>query len=233
MGLITIGIKIPKQNHFNPVKVITLPNTIMTLYSPPFWLKAIYPRELTWNVRTSQREVFLTFDDGPIPEVTPLVLSILKKYNVKATFFCVGENVKKYPEIFEKVLNDGHAVGNHTFHHTKAWKTEYNTYLSEVEQCHQLVKSRLFRPPHGQINRKIARKIGKDYQIIMWSVLTVDYDKNLSGEQCLNIAIKHTKPGAIVVFHDSLKAKERMEYALPLYIEYCLKEGYSFKVLGM
>jgi len=205
----------------------------MTLYSPPFWLKAIYPSGLTWNVRTSQREIFLTFDDGPIPEVTPLVLTILKKYNIKATFFCVGENVQKYPEIFEKVLNDGHAVGNHTFHHIKAWKTDYNTYLSEVEQCHQLVKSKLFRPPHGQINRKIARKIGKDYQIIMWSVLTADYDKSLSGGQCLNIAVKYTKPGAIVVFHDSMKAKERMEYALPLYIEYCLKEGFSFKVLGM
>ncbi len=204
----------------------------MTFYSPPFWLKAIYPRGLTWSVQTMQREIFLTFDDGPIPVVTPLVLGVLKKYGVKATFFCVGENVQKYPEVFEQVKQDGHAIGNHTFHHVKAWKTDFGAYLSEVEQCNQLVKSKLFRPPHGQINRKLTHEIGKDYKIIMWSVLTADYDKNLSKEQCLTLAVKNTKPGAIIVFHDSIKAWERMEHALPLYIEFCLKEGYSFEVLG-
>lgn len=200
----------------------------MNLYSAPFWIRAIYPKGLIWRVPTNSREVFLTFDDGPVPEVTPLVLDILRKYSIKATFFCVGENVQKYQEIYDQLIKDGHDTGNHTYHHVKAWKTDFNTYLSEVEQCSKLVKSSLFRPPHGQINRKIARKLRKEYRIIMWSALSGDYDKNLSGHQCLANAIKHTGPGSVIVFHDSLKARERMEYALPLYIEYCLKKGYTF-----
>jgi peptidoglycan-N-acetylglucosamine deacetylase len=200
----------------------------MTIYSAPFWIRAIYPKGLIWRVGTSKPEVFLTFDDGPVPDVTPLVVSILKKYNVKATFFCVGENVQKYPEVFDLLLKEGHSIGNHTFHHQKAWKTDHNTYISEVKQCNQLVKSKLFRPPHGQINRKIAKNIGTDYRIIMWSALTGDYDKRLSGDRCLANAINNTRPGSIIVFHDSIKARERMEYALPLYIEYCLGKGFSF-----
>lgn len=202
----------------------------MNLYSAPFWIRAIYPKGLLWRMPTNRREVFLTFDDGPVPEVTPLVLEILKKYHVKATFFCVGENVQKYREVFDLLCNDGHAIGNHTFHHVKAWKTDHNLYLSEVEQCNQLVKSNLFRPPHGQINRRITRELKENYQVIMWSALTGDYNKRLSGEQCLANAIKYTRPGSIIVFHDSNKARERMEYALPLYIEYCLKQGYSFGI---
>ena len=203
----------------------------MKIYSAPFWIRTIYPRELIWRDTTNRREIFLTFDDGPVPEVTPLVLAILKKYDIKATFFCVGENVHKNPEIFESLQQNGHAVGNHTFHHVKAWKTDYHSYLSEVEQCSRLVKSNLFRPPHGQINRKIARKLSENYKLIMWSVITGDYDKHLSGEQCLANAVKHTRPGSIIVFHDSIKARERMEYSLPLYIEHCLKQGYTFGIL--
>lgn len=200
----------------------------MTVYSAPFWLRAIYPKNLIWRVPTSERKVFLTFDDGPIPEVTPLVISILNKYNIKATFFCVGENVQKYPEVFDLLLKNGHAIGNHTYHHVKAWKTDFNSYLSEIEQCNQLVKSNLFRPPHGQITRKLAQNLSKDFRIMMWSALTGDYDKKLSGKQCLANATKNTRPGSIIVFHDSLKARERMEYALPLYIEYCIKNEYGF-----
>ena len=200
----------------------------MKLYSAPFWIRVLYPKSLVWRVPTSRNEIFLTFDDGPVPEITPRVVNILKKYNVKATFFCVGENVHRYPELFDLLQKEGHAVGNHTYHHVKAWKTDYNVYLSEVEQCSRLVKSNLFRPPHGQINRKIARQLRKDYKIIMWSALTGDYDKNLSGVLCLANAINNTRPGAIIVFHDSLKASERMEYALPQYIEYCLEQGYTF-----
>ncbi len=203
----------------------------MNLYSAPFWLRAVYPKGLKWQVATKRKEVFLTFDDGPIPEVTPKVLEILEKYNIKATFFCVGENVQKNPKVYTMIQEAGHTVGNHTFHHVKAWKTEYASYLAEVEQCGKLVNSKLFRPPHGQINPKLARQLGKKYTIYMWTALTADYDKTLSGKQCLAKAIKHTKPGSIIVFHDSLKARERMEYALPLYIEYCLGQGYSFGVL--
>ena len=203
----------------------------MTYYSAPFWLRAFYPNDLVWSVSTAKREVFLTFDDGPVPEATPVVLEILKKYNAKATFFCVGENVQKYPEIYNSIRNDGHGIGNHTFHQVKAWKTDYNTYLSEVTQCQQLVNSKLFRPPHGQITRKLARHLRKEYRIIMWSALTGDYNKKLTGNNCLATAVNNTKPGAIIVFHDSIKAFERMEYALPRYIEYCVAEGYSFKTL--
>jgi peptidoglycan-N-acetylglucosamine deacetylase len=203
----------------------------MTFYSAPFWLKVFYPKGLIWSASTGERTVFLTFDDGPVPEATPIVLEILKKYNVKATFFCVGENVQKYPEIYDSVLKAGHAVGNHTFHHVKAWETDYNTYLSEVAQCQELINSKLFRPPHGQITRKLARHLQKEYRIIMWSALTGDYNKNLPGEKCLANAVNNTKPGSIIVFHDSIKALERMEYVLPRYIEYCFAEGYSFATL--
>lgn len=205
----------------------------MNVYSAPFWIRAIYPKGLVWRVPTRQKEVFLTFDDGPVPEVTPLVISILKKYNIKATFFCVGENVQKYPEVFEMLQKEGHAVGNHTFHHIKAWKTDLNSYLSEVELCNRLVKSNLFRPPYGQINRKIIRNLAKEYHTFMWSALTGDYDKTLSGDQCLANAVNNTAPGSIIVFHDSLKALARMEYALPLYIEYCLEKGFGFGKLDV
>jgi len=203
----------------------------MDPYSAPFWIRALYPKSLTWRVKTSLPEIFLTFDDGPIPEVTPLVINILKKYNIKATFFCVGENVHKYPEVFKLLIEDGHAIGNHTFHHVKAWKTDYKLYLSEVAECNKLVNSNLFRPPHGQISRRIVQTLRKDYRIIMWSALTGDFNKKLSGDQCLANAIKKTRPGSIIVFHDSLKASERMEYALPLFIEFCIKHGYSFRTL--
>lgn len=197
--------------------------------SVPFWLRAIFPKGLAWCIETSKREIFLTFDDGPVPEITPWVLDILRKYDVKATFFCVGENVEKYPAIFEQVLAEGHSVGNHTFHHIKAWDTDYNLFLNEVDQCNNLVKSSLFRPPHGQITQKLARELLKSYRIVMWTVLTGDFDKNITAEQCLANAIKHTKPGAIIVFHDSLKARGRLEYALPRYLEYCLQEGFAFR----
>lgn len=203
----------------------------MDMYSAPFWIRALYPHGLVWRMPAGQRDIFLTFDDGPIPEVTPLVVNILKKYGVKATFFCVGENVQKHPDIFELLQKEGHHAGNHTFHHVKAWRTDFNSYISEVEQCKLLVSSNLFRPPHGQINFRLARYLRKDYHIIMWSILTGDYNNKLTGEACLMNAIKNTKPGAIVVFHDSLKARERLEYALPRYIEFCQENGYSFQTL--
>lgn len=202
----------------------------MNLYSAPIWLRILYPKGIYWQLPAKGKEVFLTFDDGPIPEVTPLVISILDKYSIKATFFCVGENIEKYPEIFELLTQNGHVVGNHTYHHVKGWKTKYSAYINEVEQCQKLVKSRFFRPPYGQITRKIARKLSKQYKIIMWTALTGDYDKELSGDQCLKNAIDNTFPGSVIVFHDSLKARERMEYALPKYIEYCQRNGYSFAI---
>lgn len=204
----------------------------MNFYNAPRWLRFIYPGGLIWQMDVQQKVVYLTFDDGPIPEVTPLVLEILNKYNVKATFFMVGDNVQKYPHIFESVKQHGHAVGNHTYHHLKAWSTSHSAYLSDVEKCHEIILTNLFRPPHGQINRLIAKKLKTDYKIVMWSTLTGDYNNKLDGRQCLANAVKGTFPGAIIVFHDSIKALPRMEYTLPLYIEYCRQNGYSFSTLA-
>lgn len=203
----------------------------MYLNSAPFWLRSIYPKGLEWSMNTRDKSIYLTFDDGPIPEVTPVVLEILGKFNLKATFFCVGENVAKYPETYKLLIENGHAIGNHTFHHTKTWKTEFRSYIQDVRLCNDLVQSKLFRPPHGQITRKIASELRKDYRLIMWSALTGDYDTNLTAEQCLRTAIRYTRPGAIIVFHDSLKAQPRMEYTLPHYIEYCLQKGYQFRTI--
>lgn len=200
----------------------------MYIHNAPFWLRWLYPSQLEWMVSTHKKEVFLTFDDGPIPEITPLVLDILQTEGIRATFFCVGENVVKHPEIFQQLHQRGHQTGNHAYHHNQAFKTPYSEYLAEVDRCNQLVHSNLFRPPHGQITPRLAKELSKQYRIVMWTMLTGDFDKNLSKEQCLQLAIKYTKPGAILVFHDSLKASERLLWVLPRYIEYCKSNGYSF-----
>jgi len=200
----------------------------MYIHNAPFWLRWLFPPGLEWRVRTSKKEVFLTFDDGPIPEITPLVLDILENEGIKATFFCVGENVFKHPDTYQMVLQKGNQTGNHAYHHNKAFETQYTDYLAEVDKCNELIKSHLFRPPHGQITRRLAKVLRKQYRIVLWTVLTGDFDKNLSKEKCLKIAIKHTKPGAVIVFHDSIKASERLLWVLPRYIAYCKKNGYSF-----
>jgi peptidoglycan/xylan/chitin deacetylase (PgdA/CDA1 family) len=206
----------------------------MYLVKTPFWLKLLYPK-LLWHANNANRCIYLTFDDGPIPIVTPFVLNILKKYNAKATFFCIGDNVRKYPDVFEQVKNDGHAVGNHTFNHLKGWKTDDKTYLDNFMLADELLDAKLFRPPYGRIKRsqvKLLKEAKPGLQIIMWSVLSADFDVNASPEQCLNNVIKNTMPGDIVLFHDSLKAQGRMEYALPMAMEYWSKEGYEFGLLS-
>jgi peptidoglycan/xylan/chitin deacetylase (PgdA/CDA1 family) len=206
----------------------------MYLVKTPFWLKLLYPK-LLWEANAANRCIYLTFDDGPIPIVTPFVLNILKKHDAKATFFCIGDNVRKHPDVFEQVKNEGHAIGNHTFNHLKGWKTEDKTYLDNFLQADKLLDTKLFRPPYGRIKRsqaKLLKAAKPGIQIVMWSVLSGDFDVNLSPEQCLNNVIKNVKPGDIVLFHDSLKAQERMEYALAGAMEYWSKEGYTFGVLS-
>jgi peptidoglycan/xylan/chitin deacetylase (PgdA/CDA1 family) len=206
----------------------------MLLIKTPKWLKLLYPK-LLWEASAANRCIYLTFDDGPIPIVTPFVLNILKQYNAKATFFCIGDNVRKHPEVFEQLKNEGHAIGNHTFNHLKGWKTEDNIYLGNFLQADKLLDTKLFRPPYGRIKRsqvKLLQNAKQGIQIVMWSVLSADYDVAVSPEQCLNNVIKNTKPGDIVLFHDSLKAQERMEYALPRALEYWSKEGYVFGLLS-
>jgi len=207
----------------------------MGLYfsSPPSILKQLTNNWLTWDMPPAGKRIYLTFDDGPVPEVTPQVLQILKGFDAKATFFCVGDNVNKHPELFTEINADGHAVGNHTFNHLKAWKTPAGEYLRNVEQCRQMFESRLFRPPYGQITPYLIHQLRKNYQIILWSVLSGDFDQNIPPEKCLQTIIRLTKPGSIVVFHDSIKAGRNMLHALPLFLEHFKERGFEFENLNI
>ncbi|HEY0668738.1 MAG TPA: polysaccharide deacetylase family protein [Sphingobacteriaceae bacterium] len=198
--------------------------------TPPFWLKWLYP-SLIWNKSRNEKAIYLTFDDGPIPVVTPFVLNTLKKFDATATFFCIGDNVKKHPDIYKQVLQDGHSVGNHTFNHLKGWKTGNADYLSNIEKCRELVDSNLFRPPYGRGTRSQYSILNSQYSIVMWDVLSWDFHENLSPEKCLKKVIRNTRNGSVVVFHDSLKAYPRLEYALPLALQHWQEKGYTFKGL--
>ena len=201
----------------------------MDISKPPALLRSLTRKKLTWDIPGKSGKIFLTFDDGPIPEITPKVLDILEQHNAKATFFCVGDNVAKHPEIYQQVLDAGHATGNHTFHHLNGWKTSVEEYINDVDKCSTLVNSPLFRPPHGRIRPSAIKHLRNQYQIIMWSVLTGDYDKTLTPEKVLNNAIDHTTDGSIVVFHDSLKAADNLFFALPRFLEHFTNMGYSFE----
>jgi peptidoglycan/xylan/chitin deacetylase (PgdA/CDA1 family) len=205
----------------------------MYLVKTPWLLKKLYYK-LIWNVDHNTRRLYLTFDDGPIPIVTPFVLNILKQYNAKATFFCIGDNVRKYPDIFEQVKNAGHAIGNHTYNHLNGWKTDDKTYVDNFLQADKLLDTNLFRPPYGRIKRsqiKLLKETKPDLKIIMWRVLSGDFDIKLKPEKCLDNVLRHTDNGDIVLFHDSLKAFPRLEYALPKALEQWSREGYSFDPL--
>lgn len=205
----------------------------MYLVKTPWLLKKLYP-QLTWNLDRDKPVIYLTFDDGPIPVVTPFVLKILKRFNAKATFFCIGDNVQKHPDIFKQVQADGHAIGNHTFNHLKGWKTEDTTYRDNFVQADKLLNTPLFRPPYGRIKRsqiKLLTDARPDIKIMMWDVLSGDFDMTLQPEDCLKGVMKHTGNGAIVVFHDSLKAFNRLEHVLPRALEAWSKAGYSFEKL--
>lgn len=202
----------------------------MNIVKSPLWLRLLFPK-LTWNRNRKEKHIYLTFDDGPVPDVTPQVLNILKKYNIQATFFCVGENIVKHPEIFEQVKQQGHQIGNHTYNHLKGWQTATPIYLENVAKCQKLTQTALFRPPYGKCTLSQFRQLRKQYEIIMWDVITYDFDHKLSSEACYQNAIKHVTNGSIVVFHDNVKAIPRLLYALPKAIEYWLDKGYEFKLL--
>ena len=198
----------------------------------------LFPRYI-WRIKTTEKKIYLTFDDGPIPKVTEWVLEQLAQFNAKATFFCVGENIIKHPEIFKKILNERHEVANHTQNHLKGWKTDNELYLDNFHLCENSIesfkkgKSNLFRPPYGQLKRKQADEILKTHKILMWSVLTKDYDANFDEIQCLENAIKKTRNGSIVLFHDSLKAQKNLQYVLPKYLEHFSKKGYRFEIIEL
>ncbi|MFA6924056.1 MAG: polysaccharide deacetylase family protein [Bacteroidales bacterium] len=199
----------------------------------PFLISRLSGNSVVWNIPVNKKnEIYLTFDDGPIPEVTYEVLKILAQYNAKATFFCVGENVQKHSEVYKSILNAGHSVGNHTFNHISGWTTLSKKYFANIQKCDDLLHTRLFRPPYGKIRPLQVLKLKKKYSIILWSVLSGDFDKKISPEKCLDNVIKYTKNGSIVVFHDSLKAKKNMLYALPKFLHHYSEKGYEFKALA-
>lgn len=199
---------------------------------PPGVVRMLYPAAL-WRERTERKEVFLTFDDGPVPEVTPKVVEILEEYGIKATFFCVGENVKKYPDVYNLLQERGHRTGNHTFNHLQAFRSNRNDYLRNVQKARNYIKSDLFRPPHGQLYPWQMKELKKIFnRIVMWDVLSKDYDAGLTWEDVFENVKRHVRPGSVIVFHDSLKALSGMEKALPETIKYLLSEGYEFKLIS-
>lgn len=198
----------------------------------PLFYRALIPGG-RWVIPAYRgKSVYLTFDDGPIPEVTPWVLDQLDHYGVKATFFCVGDNVRKYPALFEEIKQRGHQVGNHTFHHVKALEKSVKSYVADVEEANDLIHSRYFRPPHGHMRLSQVREVGKRYELIMWDVLTRDYNSRLSPEKILSAVRKYTRNGSIVVFHDSLKAEKNLKSTLPETIAWLKEEGYTFMRIG-
>lgn len=202
----------------------------MTLQIPG-WLRPLLGRDLLWKIKPSSKVIYLTFDDGPVPGVTPDVLNILSRYHWKATFFCVGENVFKSPELYQRLLDEGHQVGNHTFNHFKGYQHSTDAYLANVRKAAGFIDSRLFRPPHGQITYEQIRQIREEFTIVMWDVITFDYDASLSPGSIMKIIKKNLRPGSVVVFHDSLKARKNVLEVLPKALEYWTEQGYSYGLL--
>ena len=228
----------------------------MFVHKTNFLMRALYP-DFIWRIPTENKEIFLTFDDGPIPEITEFVLEELEKYKAKATFFCIGGNIEKYPDIFQKVVNQQHTIGNHTFNHVRGWDVDDNYYIDNFNECEEIIvdrssmfdilfsttehrtsntkpkrrSHRKFRPPFGRIKRGQAKEILKTHEIVMWDVLTGDYDQSLPKERVLSKTLKHIEKGSIVLFHDSIKASKNMMYALPKVLEHFSEQGYNFKAL--
>ncbi len=190
------------------------------------------PASLVWQIKTEEKTIYLTFDDGPIPELTDEILNILDKYNAKATFFCVGQNAERYSEIYARIIEKGHATGNHTHHHLKGWTTGYKEYMDDIREAGKYIEHGLFRPPYGLMTYRQAKTLSRKYQVVMWSVLTRDYDPAVSKEECLQTALQGIRPGAIIVFHDNVKAREKVLYSLPLLLDHLGKEGYRVEKLA-
>jgi peptidoglycan-N-acetylglucosamine deacetylase len=194
------------------------------LAKTPWWLKLLYSN-CTWQLPGSEKVLYLTFDDGPHPAATPFVLDELKKYGAKATFFCIGANVCENRKIYERILAEGHQTGNHTHNHLNGWATDNNTYLQNIA-----LAAALFRPPYGRI-KKTQLKLLQQYRVIMWTVLSGDFDKKITGQKCADNVIKNAGSGAVIVFHDSAKAFDKLRYALPLVLSHFSKKGYRFEVI--
>ena len=201
----------------------------MIIEQPALWLRWLYPRA-TWRMDKHEKAVYLTFDDGPIPEATPFILETLAEHGIKATFFMVGDNVRKHPELYEKVVAAGHRIGNHTFNHIGGFRHTITTYKANADKADQLLHTDLFRPPHGWMRWDQYIWLRRKYRIIMWDLVTRDYSKWMTAEDVLNNVKRYTRNGSIITFHDSLKSIDKLHYALPEAIKWLKAEGYEFKV---
>ncbi|MCY7421200.1 MAG: polysaccharide deacetylase family protein [Chitinophagaceae bacterium] len=202
----------------------------MYLVKTPWWLRALYP-SLVWSIKTESKELYLTFDDGPHPSATPFVLDALDHYNAKATFFCIGKNVLEHSGIFHRVIAEGHRTGNHTHNHLNGWQTDDNAYSNNIHHAAGHINSNLFRPPYGRIKRSQVKDLNKDYKIIMWDVLSGDFDSGLQAQKSLGYVTRFSRPGSIIVFHDSAKAFKTLQFVLPKVLDHFSRQGYVFKTI--
>jgi peptidoglycan/xylan/chitin deacetylase (PgdA/CDA1 family) len=196
----------------------------------PDWLKTLYSRR-TWEIKTVHKEVYLSFDDGPHPEVTTFVLDELAKMNAKASFFCIGKNVVAHPATYRRIIDEGHTVGNHSFNHLNGWKVSDEKYLHDIKEAELYIDSKFYRPPYGRMTNFQQSLLNKNTEVVMWSILSGDFDKSITAERCLSNVLLNIYPGAIVVFHDSEKAFTLLKDVLPKALRYLSEKGYSFKRL--
>ncbi len=201
----------------------------MFIEQPPLLVRLLYPQAI-WRMDKKEKAVYLTFDDGPIPEITPWVLDLLDKYQIKATFFMVGDNIRKHPEEFKMVVERGHRLGNHTFNHIRGSEYLSENYLANTDKANEYLHTDLFRPPHGHMRWQQYQILKQKYRIIMWDLVTRDYSKCLNGPQVLAKVKKYVRNGSIITFHDSIKSEQNVKYALPRAIEWLKEQGYEFKV---
>ena len=202
----------------------------MYLVKTPKYLQEAFP-SIEWRYKTTDKVLYLTFDDGPTQESTHTILEILQRYDAKATFFCVGDNIKKFPTIHKSILDEGHKVGSHTYNHLSGWTTTNQNYYSNIHKAAKLVDSPLFRPPYGRITPNQSKQLSKDYRIVMWDVLSGDFDRSISAKKCVLNVTTNAKPGSVVVFHDSEKTSKLVAKVLPQVLEYFMARDYQFKAI--
>ena len=200
----------------------------MIIEQPAVYLRWLYPKAL-WRMDRHEKAVYLTFDDGPIPESTPFLLDTLRQFNIKATFFMVGDNVRKYPDLYQQIVDEGHLVGNHTHNHIHGINHTIKEYSYNVEKAKAYIKSHLFRPPHGWMRLSQYAWLSRKYKVVMWDVVTRDYSKWMTDRDIVDNVIRYTRPGSIITFHDSLKSIDKLHYALPESIKWLQQQGYKFK----
>lgn len=201
----------------------------MIIEQPTIWLRWIYPKAF-WRMNPKEHAVYLTFDDGPIPEATPFILDTLSRYGVKATFFMVGDNVRKYPDLYERIVAEGHQVGNHTYNHMGSIRHTLKTYVKNTNKANELIHSRYFRPPHGWMRPAAYIWLKHKYKVVMWDLVTRDYSKLLTAEDVVNNIKTYSRNGSIITFHDSLKSIDKLKTALPESLEWLISQGYEFKI---